>query len=1154
MQQSTDYKNFLIGTLNVCGLKRRSVYPEFYELVRKYDIFCTVETKLDKHDIVYLPGYQFISMPRKQKYIRKSGGIGFFVKDEIYDYISHVESSSDYITWLKIKKSFTSTDQDIMIGIIYVPPQNSKYYNEDDLVALEEETTSACSKYDYVYLTGDFNAQTANMRDFTCADRSLDKYLDLDQDTVNFFDQVSFLENNNISTDRVSLDKKKNNNGHRIIELCKNNNMFLLNGRYGKDKNLGKYTFREQSVIDYSISSEKGFSVLTNFEILDLDRLCSDGHSLLIMTLNWPSQGNENNMTYPIHTRKNVPKCPKWDPRNANSYKGNINMSLIDKINENLTLIKLNPSQDKIDTVVQSIAHVFQMAAQQTPANCYVPKNCLKPNKKPWFGYQCNKAKLSYNKARKSFQLYRSSVNRRSLLCASKQYKKTMNKYINKYKLSQQSKLRKMHKKSPKEYWKYLNSINRKKNIKQPAIEDLFEFFKTLNANDNSEQDKSMDDGINRLNLEDDDMSLNSPITTSEISKCITKLKNSKAPGSDQIINEYLKNTESQMLTTYVCLFNLILDTGFIPQQWTEGMIKPIYKNKGDSTSPENYRPITLLSCLAKLFTAILNERINVFLSENDILSENQAGFRKHYSTTDHIFVLHSLFELFKMQKKNLYCAFIDFSKAFDSVWRIGMWKKLLDNSINGRNFRVIYNLYQNIKSCVILNDSISAFFVSSCGLRQGENLSPVLFSIFLNDLETHLQSNGNPGVELEYSTDDLYIFTKLVVLLYADDTVLLADSPEHLQKSLDDFVHYCKNWKLNINYEKTKIVIFGSRKLDQHVFRMEGNKIEIVKSYRYLGVLLSNNGSFLNARKSIYDKANKAMHLLYMRINNLDLPLDLQLKLFDSTILPIITYGCEIWGFENLQMFERIHNSFLRSVIKCRKSTPLYMLYGELGRHPIEITIKTRIIGYWTRLITGNQLKLANLMYQKLMSTDHQFKWIKNVQSILQEAGRNDFWINQNENLPTYGNQIIKKTLIDQFVQKWHQSLYESSKGLNYRLFKSDHLFENYLTIIPRNKYLPIIKYRTANHYLPVETLRWQGVEISDRKCILCAKQDIADEFHYLLVCPVFKESRQKYINPYYYKRPNVIKYKELFTSNSLLKLSNLSKFVTLIMKEFKR
>ena len=138
--------------------------------------------------------------------------------------------------------------------------------------------------------------------------------------------------------------------------------------------------------------------------------------------------------------------------------------------------------------------------------------------------------------------------------------------------------------------------------------------------------------------------------------------------------------------------------------------------------------------------------------------------------------------------------------------------------------------------------------------------------------------------------------------------------------------------------------------------------------------------------------------------------------------------------------------------------------------------------------------------------------------------------------------------------MQKWYQSLFESSEGLNYRLFKNEFLFENYLKILPRNKYLPLIKYRTANHYLPIETLRWESIDISERKCNLCEKQDLADEFRYLLVCPASKESRQKYLKPYYYQRPNVLKYKALFPSNSVLKLSNLSKLVSIIMSVFKR
>lgn len=110
-----------------------------------------------------------------------------------------------------------------------------------------------------------------------------------------------------------------------------------------------------------------------------------------------------------------------------------------------------------------------------------------------------------------------------------------------------------------------------------------------------------------------------------------------------------------------------------------EGVIIPIYKNKGYPECPENYRPITLLSCLGKLFTSILNNRLSKFLENNEILSENQAGFRKNYSTLDHVFTLNSKIEIFRYYKKKIYCIFIDFAQAFDSLWRIGLWHKLLE-------------------------------------------------------------------------------------------------------------------------------------------------------------------------------------------------------------------------------------------------------------------------------------------------------------------------------------------------------------------------------------------------------------------------------------------------------------------------------------------
>ena len=144
------------------------------------------------------------------------------------------------------------------------------------------------------------------------------------------------------------------------------------------------------------------------------------------------------------------------------------------------------------------------------------------------------------------------------------------------------------------------------------------------------------------------------------------------------------------MMSIYIKLFNVILETGTIPTDWLSGIIISIYKGKGSNLDPGNYRPITLLSCLGKLFTNILNNRLCKYIDENNILLENQSGFRKEYSTLDNIFSLYSLLEYHKSKKRKMYCCFIDFTKAFDNVRRIGFWQKLLKEGIYGKILNVI--------------------------------------------------------------------------------------------------------------------------------------------------------------------------------------------------------------------------------------------------------------------------------------------------------------------------------------------------------------------------------------------------------------------------------------------------------------------------------
>ena len=603
----------------------------------------------------------------------------------------------------------------------------------------------------------------------------------------------------------------------------------------------------------------------------------------------------------------------------------------------------------------------------------------------------------------------------------------------------------------------------------------------------------------------------------------------------------------------YTLLFNVILETGIMPSKWVEGVVIPIFKNKGDPLSVDNFRPITLLSCIGKLFTAVLNNRLNAYLEEYNLLNENQAGFRSGYSTTDHIFSLKCIIDLLRAQKKKIFCSFIDFSKAFDSVWRVGLWRKILESNINGRFFTVIKNMYANIKSCISINNEKSNFFGCHRGVRQGENLSPVLFALYLNDLEDYLFQKRNPGVTIDINNEECVMVLTLIILMYADDTIILAENADSLQKSLIDFADYCRQWKLNINVNKSKVLIFGFRGNTNNSFYIDTEQLEIVDSYKYLGTFFAKSGSFLTARKHVAEQARKVLFLLYSRINNLNLPVDLQLKLFDHTVLPIMTYSCEVFGFENIQILERIHNEFLRKITKTKKSTPLFMLYAELGRYPIEIIIKSRMISFWNRIITGKQSKYSYQLYQAVrFAIPQKSKWLYCIRNILTETGRFDLWLNQDYIQSRNVGRLIKQVLIDQNLQKWHACLQESSKGLNYKLFKQSIELEQYFLILPRKFYIPLVKFRTTNHFFPVETGRWQGVDLAERKCELCTANDICDEFHLLLVCSYFSEPRKKYIKQYYYTRANVLKFREILSTTNENQLTKLCQFIGILLRHF--
>ena len=512
------------------------------------------------------------------------------------------------------------------------------------------------------------------------------------------------------------------------------------------------------------------------------------------------------------------------------------------------------------------------------------------------------------------------------------------------------------------------------------------------------------------------------------------------------------------------------------------------------------------------------------------------------------------LISILAQQKKKLFCAFIDFEKAFDTVWRSGLWYKLIESNIRGKCFRVIYNLYQNIKSCVASNTDISSFFICSVGVRQGDNLSPFLFAIYLNDLEHFLRSKGTQGIVCQSDNDDTgySVYFKLFVLLYADDTALLADSADALQNSLNQFQTYCDRWKLRVNIKKTKIVIFGKGRQPNHPhFYFDNSTVEVVKDFKYLGVIFSRSGLMHQSIKHNSEQANKALTLLLRNINDLNLHVDLQIELFNTMIKPILLYSCEIWGYSDITLIERVQTRFLKSIFNMKKSTPNYMVYGEFGVYPISVDIKTRMVSFWTKLLGEDLSKISTLIYHHARNTDtgNTNQWLNYTKTILTQCGLSGFWDSQTVGNPIWLTKPVNQKLKDLFINEWYSGLENTSSSHAYTLFKHKFELENYLLKLPHTLRKHLCLFRTRNHRLPVERGRWLNITTSDRKCHFC-NSDVGDEFHALLKCPFFSIDRRRFIKPYFYKRPNIIKFDELMNTNNTAALKKLAKFVRVIMK----
>jgi hypothetical protein len=530
---------------------------------------------------------------------------------------------------------------------------------------------------------------------------------------------------------------------------------------------------------------------------------------------------------------------------------------------------------------------------------------------------------------------------------------------------------------------------------------------------------------------------------------------------------------------------------------------------------------------MSKLFTLLLNDRLTLFCDSMGLISDNQIGFRKGFRTSDHVFTLKTLVDQAFSENKKLYTCFVDFRKAYDTVWRKGLFLKLLNSGISVNFVKLIRDMYSRLQACICLPNGLSLPFPSLVGLKQGCNLSPMLFNLFVNDFIDNFNYEKCDSPLLEN--------LKVGCLFYADDLVLISESKEGLQESLNDLHNFTKQWHLEINTIKTKCLVFsrGRKKDIPDTFTLGEILLTQCDSYCYLGVIFTRSGSMKTAAQALIDKAYSAMFSILRNINkHRTVRIELLLDLFDKMVLPIALYNSEVWGTNliptnprNNEFFsdkylaklslQILQNKFVKMALGLPPKASNWATLSEVGRYPVVIKAFIAMIKYLFHLDSSPSVILSAALTTNIgLSRGGYNCWFKGIQRILKFCSLD--YLLYTSDAREIGCQLksLKKRFEALFLEHWKKERVNFQKDSKLELFttlKENFGISDYLSeriIFPHRSALT--KMRISAHKYPIETGRYFGITREERLCPFGCNT-IGDEQHYLLQCshPFLSEIR---------------------------------------------
>lgn len=888
----TNRGNNTKNDLKVCTYNVRTLNDGNLEILMKelekikWEIIGMSETKMIDEQIIRTDNGHYLYNSGNTK--QKRNGVGFIVHKSLQNKVIEFKPISERLAVIKLKQKRNK----IVLIQAYFPTSD---YSDTEVESLYEDLQNIIDttpKRDNLIILGDFNAK------------------------------IGSLHTSHYSAVGKFTKGKSNTRGIMLADFCIRNQLKITN-TFFKKRRLHTWTSPNgliRNQIDFILVKERDMKLIKDSSVINNPDI-SD-HRMVRMTFktNMISYERPKNPRYQINSLKDPETRRKFQIELENKFK------LLEVQDENNSDNMLNVIEN---AVKDSLSKVIPKSLPIKPS--WMTKNT------EMMIEQKRKIRTTKGENSKDYKIIKAEVKK---MVKKDKLTEIDNECTKLSKLPQNQKyyqiIKKLKNNKPKQIgWGIRRADGSVTRDREEIINEWVKFYENLyyDTPDNNE-----------IIINENEPSI-PPFILSEVENSLKQAKMGKSPGIDGIHTETLKAGGEIIAKACLKLFNEILRTNEIPENFKKAEIVLIHK-KGDRRECKNYRPISLLNHTYKVFMLTLANRIKKDLYS--FFPSSQAAYQPGRTTIEQIICTEQIIEKALEFNKPVYATFIDFTKAFDSVKLPALWDALSRTPINKNYIKLLKETYKGSKSKIRTDVGYSRFIDILKGVKQGDILSAILFCVLLAAILYDIEGNyGYPIAGHQISNFG-----------YADDLALIDDNFERLQEFINKFCETAEKAGLSINVSKTQA--FTTAETTPEI-KIKGNIIAHVDNFNYLGHTINNKNDHNPAIDNRIAKGWAAVNKNEILLKSNRIPINIKTKIYKTFIMPIVLYGCECitWNKNLLRKMEVFQNKILRIItnVNIKDHVPIDFLRSKTKINAIEQEIKSRklrLFGHLKRQETG--------------------------------------------------------------------------------------------------------------------------------------------------------------------------------------------------------